>query len=87
MPDRNVVSWTSLVNGYINNNRVHEARLRFDKMPEKNTVSWTVMISGYERSGLFIEALWLFWSMWKLEVKPNQGRKMGEVSFLLSYTL
>ncbi|KAF5199397.1 hypothetical protein FRX31_011016 [Thalictrum thalictroides] len=57
MPEGNVVSWTSLVNGFVDNMKLDEACLWFDRMSEKNTVSWTVMISGYERNGVFMDAL------------------------------
>ncbi|KAF6155817.1 hypothetical protein GIB67_039148 [Kingdonia uniflora] len=72
MEGRNVVSWTTLVNGCIYNKKLDEARFYFDKMPEKNVVSWTVMISGYERDGRFLDALEMFVSMWNSGVGPNQ---------------
>ena len=45
MPERNVVSWTSLISGYAQNGRVDEAYKLFEKMLERNLVSWTAMIT------------------------------------------
>ena len=57
MPERNIVPWTTLVNGYICNKRINEARSVFNKMSERNVFSWTVMISGYVQNQKFMDAL------------------------------
>ena len=35
MPDRNVISWTSMIDGYCNTGDVASARFLFDSMPDK----------------------------------------------------
>ncbi|CAI0382056.1 unnamed protein product [Linum tenue] len=47
MPERNVVSWTAMLRGYVQEGRLKEAREIFDEMPERNVVAWTTMINGY----------------------------------------
>ncbi|CAI9112062.1 OLC1v1012436C1 [Oldenlandia corymbosa var. corymbosa] len=60
MTDRNVVTWNSLLSGYIRCGDVDGARQVFDEMPERNVVSWTTMIDGYATNGRFRQALVLF---------------------------
>jgi pentatricopeptide repeat protein len=71
MPVKNVVSWTSLVSGYIGNKRINKARSVFNNMSERNVVSWTVMISGYVQNQKFMDALKLFIRMLKSGNRPN----------------
>ena len=72
MPDKNVVSWTSVVNGYAKHGLVEYAREIFDQMPVKNVVSWNSMISGYIQEGRCREALGLFCEMHHSEVVPDE---------------
>ncbi|GFY93983.1 pentatricopeptide repeat (PPR) superfamily protein [Actinidia rufa] len=72
MPDKNVVSWTSVVNGYAKHGLVECAREIFDQMPVKNVVSWNSMISGYIQEGRCREALGLFCEMHHSEVVPDE---------------
>lgn len=63
MPDRDVVSWTTLVGGYAGLGCWKQARQLFDTMPERNVVSWNAMISGHVHSACFKEAVLLFEEM------------------------
>ncbi|KAJ0987747.1 hypothetical protein J5N97_006103 [Dioscorea zingiberensis] len=60
MPDRDIVSWNTLVAGYCICGDVCSARGVFDQMVEKNFVSWSAMIAGYARSGDLVVARELF---------------------------
>ncbi|XP_057855759.1 pentatricopeptide repeat-containing protein At4g02750 [Cryptomeria japonica] len=60
MPQRNVVSWTTMVAGYTQIGDVGKAMELFQKMPERNVYSWNVMVTGYAHAGCFEEALELF---------------------------
>ncbi|CAA6655738.1 unnamed protein product [Spirodela intermedia] len=55
-----VVSWTSLVTGYLKSGSIDLARWFFDRMPSKNLVSWNAMIAGYARGRRTAEAGHLF---------------------------
>ncbi|WMV34892.1 hypothetical protein MTR67_028277 [Solanum verrucosum] len=68
MPQRNVISWTAMVRGYVEEGFVEEAESLFWQMPEKNVVSWTVMIGGYCQEGRLDEARDLFDHMPKKNV-------------------
>ncbi|KAG6417881.1 hypothetical protein SASPL_120078 [Salvia splendens] len=47
--ERNVISWNSLLWGYVKCGDLAMALSVFDEMPEKDVVSWTSMVSGYAR--------------------------------------
>ncbi|XP_035845841.1 pentatricopeptide repeat-containing protein At2g35030, mitochondrial-like [Helianthus annuus] len=47
MANRNVVSWTAMLDGYAKCGRLDESRVMFDAMTDKNVVCWNVMLSGY----------------------------------------
>ncbi|KAK9278325.1 hypothetical protein L1049_027890 [Liquidambar formosana] len=66
MENKDVASWTSLLNGFIMCNDLESARHVFERMPQRNPISWTAMITGYVRGHTPIRALELFQRM-KLE--------------------
>ncbi|KAK1428666.1 hypothetical protein QVD17_17505 [Tagetes erecta] len=47
MSVRDLVSWNSMVDGYVKVNDMGNAHRLFDKMLETNVVSWNVMMKGY----------------------------------------
>ncbi|CAI0382057.1 unnamed protein product [Linum tenue] len=63
MPERNVVSWTAMLRGYVQEGMIGEAERLFSQMPVRNVVSWTVMIGGLIEDGRVDEALKLFYVM------------------------
>eukprot|EP01018_Ginkgo_biloba_P022755 Gb_12759 [translate_table: standard] len=75
IPQRNVVTWTTIIAGYAQNGYFDEALELFDQMQsagiKPNVISWTAMISGYVRNGFHHEALKLFRHMQVAGVKPS----------------
>ncbi|XP_054799183.1 pentatricopeptide repeat-containing protein At5g66520-like [Prosopis cineraria] len=69
--NRDVITWTALINGYAKLGQVMAARELFDRMPEKNSVSWSAMINGYVQLGFFKEALELFNDMLASGYRPT----------------
>ncbi|KAK4253695.1 hypothetical protein QN277_010337 [Acacia crassicarpa] len=63
MTDRNVVSWTAMVVGYVAVGDVVEAKRLFDIMPERNVTSWNAMIQGLVKVGDLGNARGIFDSM------------------------
>ncbi|KAL0923342.1 hypothetical protein M5K25_007396 [Dendrobium thyrsiflorum] len=63
MPNRNVVSWNSILSCYIRALDITDARRVFDEMPLKDVVSWNSMVSGYAKAGDMDRATELFWAM------------------------
>lgn len=51
MSERNVVSWTAMVSGYVFAGDLVEAKRLFDEMPHRNVVSWNAVISGFVKFG------------------------------------
>ncbi|KAK0606473.1 hypothetical protein LWI29_038120 [Acer saccharum] len=73
IPNKNVVSWTSMVSAYAKHRFVEYAREIFDMMPVKNVVSWNSMISCYVREGRCKEAFDLFHEMCETRVVPDEA--------------
>ncbi|KAJ4968826.1 hypothetical protein NE237_015527 [Protea cynaroides] len=63
MQDRDVVSWNSIISGYVSNSELDIARELFDRMPERNVVSCTTMICGCVKFGNMADAQAIFDSM------------------------
>lgn len=51
MPNRDVVSWNTVVGGLVDSGLMREAREVFDAMPERNVASWNCLIDGYVKCG------------------------------------
>jgi len=71
MPERDQVSWTTMIAGYVQTGCVDEAMELFQKIPQHDAVSWTAMIAGCSQNGRSNEALDLFCQMRQKRVKPN----------------
>ncbi|KAI3909845.1 hypothetical protein MKW92_045655 [Papaver armeniacum] len=46
-----IVTWNSMIDGYVKNGEVSVARKLFDELPERDIVSWNSMIAGYTGVG------------------------------------
>ncbi|XP_057971460.1 pentatricopeptide repeat-containing protein At5g66520-like [Malania oleifera] len=75
--NRDVITWTTVINGYLKSGQVLIARQLFDEMPQKNSVSWSAMITGYVQVELFKEALELFNDMLTAGFWPNHAGIVG----------
>ncbi|XP_010935476.1 pentatricopeptide repeat-containing protein At5g66520 [Elaeis guineensis] len=78
--NRDVISWTAMVNGYAKSGQIDVARELFDRMPERNVVSWSAMITSYAQIGRFQEALDFFNEMQLAGVRPNHAGIVGALS-------
>uniref|UniRef100_A0A2N9EDY3 Pentatricopeptide repeat-containing protein n=1 Tax=Fagus sylvatica TaxID=28930 RepID=A0A2N9EDY3_FAGSY len=64
MCERDVVTWTTVITGYIKCGMVEEARRLFDRVDaKKNVVTWTALVGGYIRLSRIKEAESLFYEM------------------------
>lgn len=76
MPERDEVSWNSVISGYVQWGEVEKARELFEQMPvRRNVVCWTAMINGYGKKGNLVEMLSLFLEMLVStdEAEPNSA--------------
>lgn len=80
MVERTVVSWNSLLSGYIRCGDIDGARRIFDEMPERNVISWTTMISGCAQNGRCRQALSLFGEMRRAHVELDQVALVAALS-------
>ncbi|KAK4343063.1 hypothetical protein RND71_038879 [Anisodus tanguticus] len=58
-----VFSWTSLLDGFMQNGELERASSIFDKMPNKDTTAWNVMLNGYSEVGDMSSAETIFRAM------------------------
>ncbi|KAL4566490.1 hypothetical protein LXL04_030606 [Taraxacum kok-saghyz] len=63
MSERNVVSWNSMIDGYVRSGNIPLAEKVFSTMPNKDTVSWNTMVSGHSKTRNMEKALRLFQEM------------------------
>ncbi|KAJ3674284.1 hypothetical protein LUZ60_004900 [Juncus effusus] len=63
MLHRDVVSWNSMLAGFVRAGEMKQARKLFDEMPERDTVSWNTLLDGYVKTGSMDEAFHLFEKM------------------------
>ncbi|KAL0374315.1 UNVERIFIED_CONTAM: Pentatricopeptide repeat-containing protein [Sesamum radiatum] len=73
IPVRDVVLWTTMVDGYGKMGDVEKARALFDEMPERNVISWSTIMAAYSRKSDFREMLCLYRTMEDLGLKPNEA--------------
>ncbi|KAI3817357.1 hypothetical protein L1987_11147 [Smallanthus sonchifolius] len=72
MPNQDLMSWNTLLNGYANNGDMEGCKKLFNEMPEKNLFSWNGLINGYAHNNRFIEVLDAFKMMLnESNVQPN----------------
>lgn len=75
MPERDVVIYSAMIAGYARQGHVGKAKELFSEMRDKgvepNMVSWNGMIAGLCNSGLHIEGLMLFQTMFSEGFRPD----------------
>ncbi|KAL5710941.1 Pentatricopeptide repeat-containing protein [Ranunculus cassubicifolius] len=69
--DGNVVLWNVMIDGYVRNGELVDARELFDEMPQRSIVSWNGMIAGYAQNGFFKEAVEVYREMQMRDECPN----------------
>ena len=71
MPERNIVSWNVMLNGYSKAGLVDMARELFERNPSKDVVSWGTMINCYVQVEWLAEAFTMYRAMLCTGVGPN----------------
>ncbi|KAF5729242.1 pentatricopeptide repeat-containing protein [Tripterygium wilfordii] len=70
MPERNIVTWNTMITGYSNSGDLSKAYAIFEEMPARDVSTWSAMISAYCNRGKENEGLTLF-----REMLTNEGLK------------
>lgn len=68
---RDVVSYNTLIDGYVKARDVGKARELFNTMPLRDSVSWGTLIAGYARCDQWDKAIQLFDEMMELDIRPD----------------
>ncbi|KAK4428255.1 Pentatricopeptide repeat-containing protein [Sesamum alatum] len=71
MPEKDELSWTTIITGYVKNEDLDAAREVFDGMDEKLVVAWNAMISGYVQKGMVFAVFEMFRKMHSLGIKHD----------------
>ncbi|KAG8363824.1 hypothetical protein BUALT_Bualt19G0062400 [Buddleja alternifolia] len=68
---RNVVTWNSMISGYLAYGSQDDANIIFQKMPERDLTTWNLMVRGYAQNECPSEALNLFHELQHHGVRPD----------------
>ncbi|CAK9173676.1 unnamed protein product [Ilex paraguariensis] len=71
VPNRNIVSWNVMLNGYSKAGLVDLAGHFFEKIPNKDVVSWGTVINCYVQVGRLSDALVMYRAMLRTGLGPN----------------
>jgi pentatricopeptide repeat protein len=63
MPERNVVTYNTMITGLLRSGMIEDSKRLFWSMKERDSVSWTTMITGLTQNGLGREAIDMFREM------------------------
>ena len=80
MPERSLVSLTTMLTCYSKMGELDKARSLFEGMKERDVVCWNVMIGGYAQSGVPNESLKLFRRMLVAKAIPNEVTVLAVLS-------
>ncbi|EEF45402.1 pentatricopeptide repeat-containing protein At5g19020, mitochondrial [Ricinus communis] len=80
MPEKNIVSWNVMLNGYSKAGFVDSARVVFERIPNKDLVTWGTIIDGYVRVERINEALMMYRSMISAGWEPNDVMMVDLIS-------
>uniref|UniRef100_A0A7N0VAT6 DYW domain-containing protein n=1 Tax=Kalanchoe fedtschenkoi TaxID=63787 RepID=A0A7N0VAT6_KALFE len=74
MPEKDIVTWTTMLVGHARIGEYDQARCLLNTMPIADVAAWNALISAYEQSGKPEEALAVFHELQQLDkiVKPDQ---------------
>ncbi|KAF7805001.1 pentatricopeptide repeat-containing protein [Senna tora] len=74
MPEKNTVSWNTMITGYSRSGDIQKARSVFEEMPHRDVASWSAMIAAYTNYASYNEqAISLFRRMvFDGGVKPDE---------------
>ncbi|GKV45698.1 hypothetical protein SLEP1_g52756 [Rubroshorea leprosula] len=75
MPEKNTVTWSTMLNGFAKSGDINSARQVFDAIPLRNVDSWSVMIAGYVSNGRYDSGLACFRDM-----MSDEGSKPDEIT-------
>ncbi|KAM7524753.1 hypothetical protein LguiA_014655 [Lonicera macranthoides] len=97
MPERNTVTWNTMITGYSRSGDVEKAWKVFGEMPARDLASWSAMIAVYVNNGCWGKGLTLFQKMMLNEkLKPDQVTlgsvlagcgQMGSIGLLLGKSI
>ncbi|KAL4205331.1 hypothetical protein AMTRI_Chr01g136730 [Amborella trichopoda] len=73
IPERDIVSYNTLISGYSKAGMIERAQHLFNEMRARNIVTWNAMLSGYLHSEKYSEGLKMFEDMSAMKMSPNEA--------------
>ncbi|KAL6993515.1 Pentatricopeptide repeat-containing protein [Sarracenia purpurea var. burkii] len=80
MPEKDVISWTSLIVAYAKSGDMESAVGLFDGLPVKDMVGWTAMVTGFAQNARPREALEFFERMQDAGIETDEVTLVGVIS-------
>lgn len=80
IPEKDELSWTTMITGYVRNDDLEKARELIDGTNEQLGVAWNAMISGYVNHGRFVDAVDMFRKMYTLGIHADEFTYTGVIS-------
>lgn len=81
LPNRSVVTWNTVLDGFCRSGGFEKARAFFDEIPHKDVISWNTMINCYVKYNRLEESFELFSRMQNSNIKAD---KLTLISLLSS---
>ncbi|MFS7918894.1 putative tetratricopeptide-like helical domain superfamily [Helianthus anomalus] len=72
---KDVISWTTMITSFYQNENIEKAREYIDKMHERNVVSWNSMLARYANHGFWDDGVKFYILM------KQQGIKLDCITF------
>ncbi|OVA13236.1 Pentatricopeptide repeat [Macleaya cordata] len=69
---RDIITWNSMIAGYVKSNQIHNAQELFDIMPHRDVVSWNTMLMGFQRINDSEKLVKYFIQMGRIGLNPTE---------------
>ncbi|KAM1887961.1 hypothetical protein ACFX13_046143 [Malus domestica] len=79
MPQRDMVSWNTMVFGFAGGGKMRFAQSFFDAMPERDVVLWNSLISGYLQNGEYWKSVEVYVKMMGFDIDVVTGSALVDM--------
>ncbi|KAJ3682010.1 hypothetical protein LUZ60_014583 [Juncus effusus] len=87
MPERDVVSFNSMISGYVQSGDLSKAEALFQTVPNSTVISWSTLFNGYVKNRSFEKGLWFFNQMISHGLEPDDRSIVTLLSVLSHFKM